>query len=172
MHFLGKTLSPIALLIAGLGLAVGAMAGDHSASKKGMGYEKNIVEVATEAGSFNTLIAALEATELTSVLEGDGPFTVFAPTDEAFAALPEGALDNLLANPDQLAKILTMHVVSGEARAADVVNLAEVTTVEGTALAIETADGVSIGGAKVVAADVEAGNGVIHVIDRVILPAS
>ncbi|MEM8766586.1 MAG: fasciclin domain-containing protein [Pseudomonadota bacterium] len=171
MRFLGKTLSPIALLLAGLGMTVGAFAGGHSTAE-GMEHDKNIVEVATEAGSFSTLLAALEATDLTGVLEGEGPFTVFAPTDEAFAALPEGALDSLLANPDQLAKILTMHVVSGEARAADVVNLAEVTTVEGSALAIDTADGVSIGGAKVVAADVEAGNGVIHVIDRVILPAS
>ena len=172
MRLLGKTLSPITLLIAGLGMAVGAMAGGHSTAEKGMDHKKNIVEVATEAGSFSTLLAALEATDLTGVLEGEGPFTVFAPTDEAFAALPEGALDNLLANPDQLAKILTMHVVSGEARAADVVNLTEVATVEGTSLAVDTADGVSIGGAKVVAADVEAGNGVIHVIDRVILPAS
>ena len=168
MRFLGKTLS----LIAGLGMAISAVAGGHGEDEKGMDHAKNIVEVATDAGSFNTLIAALDAAALTSVLEGEGPFTVFAPTDEAFAALPEGALDNLLANPDQLAKILTLHVVSGEARAADVVNLTEVTTVEGTSLAIDTADGVSVGGAKVVTADVEAGNGVIHVIDRVILPAT
>ena len=171
MRFLGKTLSPLVMLLAGLGMTVGAVAGDYS-QKKAMDQAKNIVEVATEAGSFSTLLAALEATDLTSVLEGEGPFTVFAPTDEAFAALPEGALNNLLANPDELAKILTMHVVSGEARAADVVNLSQVTTVEGSSLAIDTADGVSIGGAKVVAADVEAENGVIHVIDRVILPAS
>jgi uncharacterized surface protein with fasciclin (FAS1) repeats len=104
------------------------------------------------------------------VLEGEGPFTVFAPTDDAFAALPAGALEGLLANPDELAKVLTLHVVSGEALAADVVKLNEVVTVEGSTLAIDTTDGVSVGGAKVVAADVDASNGVIHVIDRVILP--
>ena len=162
-----KKLSPIALLIAGLGIAIGAMAGGNYAKA-----DKDIVAVATEAGSFSTLITALDAASLTSVLEGEGPFTVFAPTDEAFAALPAGALEGLLANPDELAKVLTLHVVSGESLAADVVQLNEVVTVEGSALAIDTTDGVSVGGAKVVAADVDASNGVIHVIDRVILPQS
>jgi uncharacterized surface protein with fasciclin (FAS1) repeats len=162
-----KKLSPIALLIAGLGIALGAMAGGNYAKT-----EKDIVAVATEAGSFNTLITALDAADLTSVLEGEGPFTVFAPTDAAFAALPAGALEGLLADPDQLAKVLTLHVVSGEALSTDVVQLSEVMTVEGSALAIDTTDGVRVGGAKVVTADVEASNGVIHVIDRVILPQS
>ncbi len=162
-----KKLSPVAMLIAGLGIALSAMAGGNYAKA-----DKDIVAVATEAGSFNTLLTALDAASLTSVLEGEGPFTVLAPTDEAFAALPAGALEGLLADPDQLAKVLTLHVVSGEAMSTDVVKLNEVVTVEGSALAIDTTDGVSIGGAKVVAADVDASNGVIHVIDRVILPQS
>ena len=170
MRNLKKLLSPIALLIAGLGLAIGAMAGGHGDSHEG--DHKDIVAVATEAGSFSTLLTALDAASLTSVLEGEGPFTVFAPTDEAFAALPAGTLEGLLADPDQLAKVLTLHVVSGESDAADVVQLTEVITVEGSTLMIDTTDGVSVGGAKVVAADVFASNGVIHVIDRVILPQS
>ena len=170
MRTFRKTLSPIVLLLTGFGAAVGAVA-DHHGGKHAM-HVKNIVEVATEAGSFTTLLVALDAASLTEVLEGAGPFTVLAPTDEAFAALPDGALESLLANPDQLARVLTLHVVSGEARAADVAALTEVTTVEGSSLMIDAGDGVSIGGAKVVAADVGASNGVIHVIDRVILPQS
>ena len=170
MHTFRKILSPIAVLIAGAGLAISAMAGGYGDAKTDS--RKTIVDVASEAGTFNTLLAALDAASLTDVLEGDGPFTVLAPTDEAFAALPAGALEGLLANPDQLAQVLTLHVVSGEARAADVVTLSEVTTVEGSVLTIDTSDGVVIGGARVVTADVDAGNGVIHVIDRVILPQS
>ena len=170
MRNLKKLLSPVTLLVAGLGFAIGAMADSHGDSHKG--EHKDIVAVATEAGSFSTLLTALDAASLTSVLEGEGPFTVFAPTDEAFAALPAGALEGLLADPDQLAKVLTLHVVSGESNAAAVVQLTEVITVEGTALMIDTTDGVSVGGAKVVAADVPASNGIIHVIDRVILPQS
>ena len=146
------------------------MAGGHSDSNKA--DHKDIVAVATEAGSFSTLLIALDAASLTTVLEGEGPFTVFAPTDEAFAALPPGALEGLLADPDQLTEVLTLHVVSGESNAAAVVQLTEVITVEGSALMIDTTDGVSVGGAKVIAADVPASNGVIHVIDRVILPQS
>ena len=167
MRRLIKTLSPITLLIASLGIAVAAMADGHG-NHKG----NNIVDVASEAGTFKTLLTALDAASLTEVLEGEGPFTVFAPTDAAFAALPAGALEGLLADPAQLTKVLTLHVVSGESRAADVVTLSQVTTVEGSVLAIDTTDGVSVGGAKVIAADVEASNGVIHVIDRVILPQS
>lgn len=147
-------------------------AASASADMHGDAHGKNIVEVATEAGDFSTLLTALDAAALTETLSGDGPFTVFAPTNAAFAALPDGALAELLANPDQLAQVLTLHVVSGRALAADVVKLTEVTTVQGQALAITTNDGVSVGGAKVVAADVKANNGVIHVIDRVILPSS
>jgi uncharacterized surface protein with fasciclin (FAS1) repeats len=144
--------------------------GDHAETATATTEAPNIVAVAAAAGSFNTLIAALEATDLTAVLEGEGPFTVLAPTDEAFAALPEGALDGLLAEPEKLAEVLKLHVVPGRAEAAAVINLAEVTTVQGQSLAVASDDGVSIGGAKVVTPDVAASNGVIHVIDRVILP--
>lgn len=132
----------------------------------------DIVEVAVANGSFETLAAALTAAGLVETLQGDGPFTVFAPTDEAFAALPEGLLEALLLeeNRDVLVQILTYHVVSGAVYAADVTT-GDVPTVEGSNIAIDTADGVVLNGsATVVTADVEASNGVIHVIDAVILP--
>ena len=117
---------------------------------------KDIVDTAVSAGSFGTLVAAVKAAGLVETLKGDGPFTVFAPTDEAFAALPEGALEGLLADPEQLASVLTLHVVAGKAEAADVVGLSDVTTVQGKTLSIDTSDGVSVGGAKVIQADVGA----------------
>ena len=141
-----------------------ALAGNHNKSTN------TIVDVAQSAGSFETLVTALKAADLVATLQGDGPFTVFAPTDAAFAALPEGALQGLLDNPDQLAQVLTLHVVAGNVPAADVVGLSSVTTVEGSSLDVDASDGVSIGGANVVQADIGASNGVIHVIDRVILP--
>ena len=132
----------------------------------------NIVEVAVGAGSFTTLAAALEAADLVTTLEGDGPFTVFAPTDEAFAALPEGVLDALLLpeNVEVLSSILTYHVISGEVMAADVTT-GDVATVEGSNISIDTSEGVVLNGsANVTATDIDASNGVIHVIDAVILP--
>jgi uncharacterized surface protein with fasciclin (FAS1) repeats len=168
MRFLSKVLLPTLALTFSLGGALTASAGHH----ENKAAHKTIVDVASDAGSFETLIAALNAAELTATLEGEGPFTVFAPTDEAFAALPEGALEALLADPDQLTAVLTLHVVAGRATAADVMTIDSVTTVQGTVLAVDTADGVAIGGARVVTADVEASNGVIHVIDRVLLPKS
>ena len=132
----------------------------------------NIVEVAVGAGNFTTLAAALGAADLVTTLEGEGPFTVFAPTDEAFAALPEGLLDALLLpeNVETLQSILTYHVVSGEVFAADVTT-GDVATVEGSTFAVDTSEGVVINGtANVTATDIEASNGVIHVIDAVILP--
>jgi transforming growth factor-beta-induced protein len=130
-----------------------------------------IVDVAIAAGDFTTLVAAVQAADLADTLSGPGPFTVFAPTDAAFAALPEGALDDLLADPDALADVLTYHVVAGEFLAADVVGLTEVETVQGGTLPVEVdGDTVRIGGATVVATDVQASNGVIHVIDTVLLP--
>lgn len=132
--------------------------------------DNTIVDVAVGAGSFTTLVAALQAADLVDTLNSDGPFTVFAPTDAAFAALPDGALEGLLADPVALANVLTLHVVPGRASAADVVKLTNVATVQGAMLAVDTSDGVSVGGAHVVQADVPASNGVIHVIDRVILP--
>ena len=131
-----------------------------------------IVDVAVAAGTFTTLAAALDAADLVETLQGEGPFTVFAPTDEAFAALPDGLLEALLLpeNVDVLTSILTYHVVSGAVFAADVTT-GDVATLEGSNIAIDTADGVVLNGsATVTAADVEASNGVIHVIDAVILP--
>ncbi|MEM7503321.1 MAG: fasciclin domain-containing protein [Pseudomonadota bacterium] len=134
---------------------------------------KNIVEVAVDAGQFTTLAAALEAADLIDTLQGDGPFTVFAPTDDAFAALPAGTVESLLKpeNRDQLVAVLTYHVVPGKVSAADVVTLDEAKTVNGASINISTENGsVYINDATVVAADVDASNGVIHVIDTVILP--
>jgi uncharacterized surface protein with fasciclin (FAS1) repeats len=120
------------------------------------------------------LLAAAEAAGLVETLKGEGPFTVFAPTDEAFAALPAGTLDSLLADPEALKKILLYHVVSGSVKAADVVNLTSADSVEGSPIAIAVKDGVVYlnDAAKVTATDVMASNGVIHVIDQVILPPS
>ncbi len=129
-----------------------------------------IVDVAVAAGQFTTLAKALEVAGLVETLQGAGPFTVFAPTDEAFAKLPAGALDGLLANPEQLKAVLLLHVVSGKVMAADVGGMSEATAVSGGKLAIDTTSGVKVGGATVTATDIEASNGVIHVIDTVILP--
>lgn len=131
---------------------------------------QTIVDVAVAAGSFNTLAAALEAADLVDTLQGEGPFTVFAPTDEAFAALPDGALDQLLADPDALKQVLLLHVVSGKVTAADVSGLSEATAMSGGTLPVDTSDGVKIGAATVTQADIMASNGVIHVIDTVLLP--
>jgi uncharacterized surface protein with fasciclin (FAS1) repeats len=130
-----------------------------------------IVDVAVGAGNFSTLVAAVTAADLVETLSGTGPFTVFAPTDEAFAALPAGVLDALLLpeNKAVLAQILTYHVVSGTVMAADVTD-GDVATVEGSNIKLSTASGVTVNGANVVAADVLASNGVIHAIDAVILP--
>jgi uncharacterized surface protein with fasciclin (FAS1) repeats len=132
----------------------------------------DIVDTAVAAGSFSTLAAALQAAGLVETLKGEGPFTVFAPTDEAFAALPEGTVENLLRpeNREQLVAVLTYHVVAGDVRAADVVNLSEATTVQGGTLAIDASNGVRVNGATVTQADVVCSNGVIHVIDTVLLP--
>ncbi len=130
-----------------------------------------IIEVATAAGDFTTLLAAVEAAGLTATLSGDGPFTVFAPTDAAFDALPEGALDALLADPDALGEVLLYHVVADSVPSSEIVTLAELTTVQGETVAITVSNGtVMINDATVVTADVEASNGIIHVIDAVLLP--
>jgi uncharacterized surface protein with fasciclin (FAS1) repeats len=130
-----------------------------------------IVDTAIGAGNFSTLVAAVTAADLVETLSGTGPFTVFAPTDEAFAALPAGVLDALLLpeNKAVLAQILTYHVVSGTVLAADVTD-GDVATVEGSNITLSTASGVTVNGANVVSADVMASNGVIHAIDAVILP--
>jgi len=131
----------------------------------------DIVDTAVNAGSFNTLVAAVKAANLVDTLKGAGPFTVFAPTDEAFAKLPAGTVDALLQDIPKLTKILTYHVVSGKVMAGDVVKLKSATTVEGSTVKIDASNGVKVNDAKVVTPDVAADNGVIHVIDTVLLPA-
>ena len=138
------------------------------------GSSQTIVEVASGAGSFNTLVAAVKAAGLAETLSGDGPFTVFAPTDEAFAKLPAGTVDDLLKpeNKEKLVGILTYHVVPGKVLAADV-KTSNPKTVNGKEVAIVAEGGkVTVGGANVTKTDVKASNGVIHVIDTVILPCS
>ena len=134
---------------------------------------KNIVDTAVEAKSFATLAKALTAADLVETLEGPGPFTVFAPTDEAFAKLPAGTLDDLLKpeNKDKLRRILTYHVVPGEVRAADVVKLQSAKAVSGDTIRVKVDGGkVHVDGANVTKTDIQASNGVIHVIDTVMLP--
>lgn len=136
------------------------------------GMKKDIVAVAAGNDDFSTLVAAVKAAGLVETLQGEGPFTVFAPTNDAFAKLPAGTVENLLKpeNKDQLVSILTYHVVPGKVMAADVVGLSEADTVQGSKITIDTADGVKVDNANVVATDINASNGVIHVIDRVIIP--
>ncbi|MEO1189431.1 MAG: fasciclin domain-containing protein [Pseudomonadota bacterium] len=134
----------------------------------------DIVDTAAEAGSFETLVAAVEAAGLVETLKGEGPFTVFAPTDEAFAKLPEGTVESLLLeeNKDQLVAILTYHVVPGQTMSSDLAgNEVEAETVQGQVIAIDaTGDNVMVNDATVTQADIETDNGVIHVIDTVIMP--
>lgn len=136
------------------------------------GHSKDIVDTAVGAGSFTTLVAAVQATGLVETLKGEGPFTVFAPTYEAFAALPKGTVETLLLpeNKDQLIAILTYHVVPGKVMSGDLSNNMMATTAQGGDVTIMTEGGVTVNGTNVVTADIEASNGVIHVIDAVILP--
>lgn len=132
----------------------------------------NIVETAGKAGTFTTLLAAVNAAGLASTLEGKGPFTVFAPNDDAFKKLPAGTVESLLGDIPKLTKILTYHVVSGDVRAAEVVKLHNVKTVEGGELHVHANGGVKINDSNVIATDIVSDNGVIHVIDTVLLPAN
>ncbi|MBO9435566.1 fasciclin domain-containing protein [Ruegeria sp. R13_0] len=138
------------------------------------GHGKDIVDTAVSAGSFETLVAAVQAAELVDTLKGEGPFTVFAPTDEAFAALPEGTVADLLKpeNKDQLVAVLTYHVVPGKVMSGDLSDDMTAATVQGGDITIDLDSGVMVNDANVVQADIETSNGVIHVIDKVILPAS
>jgi uncharacterized surface protein with fasciclin (FAS1) repeats len=134
---------------------------------------KDIVDTAAGAGQFKTLVAAVEAAGLVDTLKGDGPFTVFAPTDEAFAKLPDGTVDDLLKpeNKDKLIAILTYHVVPGKIMSGDISGKStEVKTVQGDMLSVDATNGVKVDEAKVVKADIDASNGVIHVIDTVVMP--
>lgn len=160
-----------------LALAAPVLADHHGAKDKSYGDKAraDIVDTAVAAGSFSTLVAAVQAAGLVETLKGDGPFTVFAPTDEAFAALPAGTVESLLQpeNREQLIAVLTYHVVPGKVTAADVAKLSDATTVNGAAVSISSSYGkVKVDGANVVQADVMASNGVIHVIDQVILPGA
>lgn len=136
------------------------------------GTNKDIVDTAVGAGSFETLVAAVQAAGLVDTLKGEGPFTVFAPTDEAFAALPEGTVENLLKpeNIDTLTAILTYHVVPGKVMSTDLSDDMTAATVNGAEVTIDLDNGVMVQDATVVSADIETSNGVIHVIDKVILP--
>ncbi|MDT8409350.1 MAG: fasciclin domain-containing protein [Wenzhouxiangellaceae bacterium] len=156
-------------LIKSMGLAVAlSVASLASADHHG---KKDIVDTAINAGSFDTLVTALQAADLVETLRGDGPFTVFAPTDAAFAAIPEADLAALLADKAALTAVLTYHVVAGKVMAADVVKLDSATTVQGSDVAIDVSDnGVRVNDANVVQTDIETSNGVIHIIDAVITP--
>ncbi len=152
-------------LVCVLAFSFQASAGDMNKAKPA-----DIVDTAVAAGEFKTLAKALQAAGLVDTLKGPGPFTVFAPTDAAFAKLPAGTLDALLKDKAKLTQVLTYHVVPGKVTAADVVKLTSAKTVEGQSVAIDASNGVKVGNAKVVKADVMASNGVIHVIDTVLIP--
>ena len=152
--------------------AAGGGTGAHPAKAAEKPAAAQAIFPLAEAAGFKTLVAAVKAAGLQATLTDQGPFTVFAPTDEAFAKLPAGTLDKLLANPEQLKKVLLNHVVAGDVRAASVVKLTSTKTLNGTSLAIDAKDGVKVGGAKVIKADVVASNGVVHVIDTVLVPGN
>lgn len=165
-----RMLALTALLVAGSYWSVANAGQDSAMAKAAPG---NVVQVAIGAGSFNTLVAAIKAADLVDALQAKGPFTVFAPTDAAFAALPTGTLDDLLkpANKEKLKSILLYHVVPGKVMSSDLKGTINAKTLESQTVAIvASGKGVTVNGANVVTADVAASNGVIHVIDAVILP--
>ncbi len=164
-----KVIPTLSLAAIALSFAVPASA-QYAAKDGSPKADKTIVETAIAAGSFKTLVTAVKAAGLVETLSGDGPFTVFAPTDEAFAKLPAGTLESLLADKDKLTAVLTYHVVPGKVTAQDVMKLSSARTVQGSNLSIDTSSGVMVDDAKVIKADVMASNGVIHVIDTVLIP--
>jgi uncharacterized surface protein with fasciclin (FAS1) repeats len=161
-HIPGKL--ALAGVVLCLAVTASAQAGEAKASLP------DVVDTAVSAGNFKTLATALQAAGLIETLKGSGPFTVFAPTDEAFAKLPAGALDALLKDKQRLSAVLTYHVVPGRVMAADVVKMTSAKTVQGGSLAIRADKGVTVDGAKVVKTDIQSSNGVIHVIDAVLMP--
>lgn len=166
-----KSLISSALLaIVVAGLAAPVQAGTNASASTPSAASIDVVDTAIAAGSFKTLVKAIQAAGLVDTLKGDGPFTVFAPTDEAFAKLPAGTLDALLKDKAKLQAVLTYHVVSGRVMAADVTGLKSAKTVQGQSLAIDSSKGVKVGTASVVKTDIAASNGVIHVIDSVLIP--
>jgi uncharacterized surface protein with fasciclin (FAS1) repeats len=159
------------VMLAVAAVAIISLAVTSTAPVRGDQHLKDIVDTAVAAGSFETLVAAVKAAGLVDTLKGEGPFTVFAPTDEAFAKLPEGTVEALLKDKEKLSAILTYHVVSGKVMAADVVKLNSAKTVQGQNVMIKASDkGVMVNDAKVIKTDIETSNGVIHVIDTVIMP--
>ena len=158
-----RTSSILLALLVTVALVPGLFADHHNKSK-------DIVDTAVAAGSFNTLVAAVKAAGLVDTLKSPGPFTVFAPTDEAFAKLPAGTVEALLKDKEKLTAILTYHVVAGKLMASDVVSKSSLKTVQGQSLKISTSGGAKINNANIVKTDIEASNGVIHVIDTVVLP--
>jgi uncharacterized surface protein with fasciclin (FAS1) repeats len=162
----------IAVMVVVCGAALLAMVNGSTAADK-TAEKKDIVDTAVGAGSFKTLVTAVKAAGLVETLKGKGPFTVFAPTDEAFAKLPAGTLEALLKDKDKLAAVLTYHVVPGKVMSTDIVKLKTADTVQGSAVTIKAGnDGVKVDGAKVLKTDILCSNGVIHVIDAVIIPKS
>ncbi|WP_323783622.1 fasciclin domain-containing protein [Thalassovita sp.] len=153
-------------------IALTLAAAPLAAFADGHGAKADIVDTAVAAGEFNTLAAALTAAGLVDVLKGDGPFTVFAPTDAAFAALPAGTVEDLLKpeNKDKLTAILTYHVVPGKVMSTDLSDGMMAGTVQGSEISVKLGDAVMIDDAKVISADIETSNGLIHVIDKVLLP--
>jgi len=129
-----------------------------------------ILDIAVQAGSFKTLVQAVQAAGLVETLSGEGPFTVFAPTDEAFAQIPQETLQAMLADKEKLTAILTYHVAPGKLMAADVVRSTQLQTLQGQSITVSTEGGVRVDNANVIQTDIEADNGVIHVIDQVIMP--
>lgn len=167
-----KTTGLIALTLAFAGATTAVYADHHNKPKAAEAAKQDIVDIAAGAEDFSTLVAAVKAAGLVDTLKGEGPFTVFAPTNAAFAALPEGTVEELLKpeNKEKLVAVLTYHVVAGKVLAADV-SAGEVATVQGSKATIKIDDGkVTIDGANIVKTDIVASNGVIHVIDAVILP--
>ncbi len=157
-----------ALMVALVAGSTAMIAGSHAKAK--MEGKMDIVDTAVKAGGFETLVTAIKTAGLVETLKGDGPFTVFAPTDEAFAKLPEGTVEALLKDKEKLAAILTYHVVPGKVLAKDVAGITSAKTVQGKSLKISTASGVKVDNANVIKTDIMASNGVIHVIDAVVLP--
>ena len=146
------------------------LSGGTTNASSQMAADKDIVNTAVAAGNFTTLVLAVQEAGLVDNLKGEGPFTVFAPTDEAFAKIPADQLQALLADKEALTAVLTYHVVSGKVMAKDVVNLTSAKTVQGSSIDIDTSNGVRVDGANVIKTDIETSNGVIHVIDAVIMP--
>jgi transforming growth factor-beta-induced protein len=176
-----RVVGAVAVAVAGLGVA--ACGGDSRSGETAArtqpaetsteAMQENIVETAVAAGDFTTLTSLLADTGLAESLTGEGPFTVFAPTDEAFANVPKKTLDSLAANPKKLKAVLLYHVVPGEARAADVARLTSAETLNGESVRLASSGGtVRVNDARVVVADVGASNGVIHAIDRVLIPSA